>query len=93
MDDGRCCDSMNLCLAHDPGHGAAFRPILKLSNSTRGGRGKREVKVLVQGEWKERQKVVAPLWKMISQSFHQKWVKTSNAWFSEGLHGSQERRR
>lgn len=38
MDDGRCCDSMNLCLARDLDHVAAFRPILMLSNSTQGER-------------------------------------------------------
>lgn len=48
MDDGWCCDSMNPFLAHDLGH-AAFRPILKLSYSTR-GRGKREGKLPVQGK-------------------------------------------
>lgn len=74
------------------GHAAAFRPILKLPNGTQGGRGKREVKLVVQGEWKKRQKAVVLLWNTTSQRLHNKWVKMLSLWFSKGVHGSQEHR-
>lgn len=73
------------------GHAAAFTLILKLSSGTR-GRGKREVKLLVRGQWKKRQEA---MFRFLKYDFSKALTKVSKDvrplvfW---GFHGSQEHR-